>query len=180
MNGVTYPSDALPVRDYIPYSVLTHSTALVAWLSIRAGNPFKVWELDVSNPSRNPRYTTSDAGLIGFEPRPGYCAKWVRQVHEFVYRAPWEYRAANANGVAQIAAQRGLVIPESELSPGDLVFCEKVSPPHGHIAIYLGEWAGTKWVGENTLASRGGGPGLAVTPLEELRRDGITLTVQAR
>lgn len=154
--------DVLPVQA-IPRAVLAHPYTLYAWLAARAGNP------------------------LGFTTTPGWCSRFTREVIEHVDRAPWPLRRATANRVASAIRQDrpDLIINPGgllarERRPGDLIYWEQVALPYGHVAFYAGAWDGQEWTIENTTARRGGGPGLAVIPLDAVRSGEITLVARWR
>lgn len=80
---------------------------------------------------------------------PERCAQFVRMLCEQVGISP--YQIGDVYGVAQRRGHQGEVWATdleiglrdagklaSDLMPGDLLFVEGVSPPYGHVAIYLG------------------------------------------
>lgn len=116
-----------------------------------------------------------------FESRGGWCAKFVRQVYEKALDLPpfsWPYTAPSAKlgaAKARTLAARGigtLIHLDKDIEPGDIIYLENASPREfGHVVIYIG-WlhsGNVRTVAENTLARRGGGPGLALTPYDTVR-----------
>jgi len=82
---------------------------------------------------------------VTFEWRPGYCARFIRQLHEAVLDLDshtWKYRADSARGMAKLLyadgkkAAVGEKVELSDLQPGDLLFWN--TGKHGHVAIYVG------------------------------------------
>ncbi|MCD6350985.1 MAG: CHAP domain-containing protein [Armatimonadetes bacterium] len=102
---------------------------------------------------------------ISFEPREaGYCAEFVREVHEAALGLPaytWPYRGASAREVERKLRAAGKQIPASARRPGDVVAFNRAWPGRwGHVAIYLGKDArGQDLVAEDTRS------GIRINPI---------------
>jgi len=111
---------------------------------------------------RTPR---SPYGLVLFERRPGWCARFIRQLFEAVLGLPshsWEGRAESARGMAKVLFRAGKKAPVgetlecSDLQPGDLLFwTSEESQTFGHVALYVGNGETI----ENTSSRAGEGIG---------------------
>jgi len=91
----------------------------------------------------------------------GWCAKFVRQVHEAATGCGpgnWPYQAANAKLMEEKLEADGLAV----LNPvaGDIIAINRSSGIFGHIGVYLGDG----WFAENT-SSASRGPGTTISPV---------------
>lgn len=108
---------------------------------------------------------------------PGYCNRFVRQVHEAALGLPpmsWTYSAGTASTTIRKLERANKTLPPGVTrQPGDIVGWYDEQGP-GHIAIYLGNayGDGRLLVAENTSASRGypKAPGTKITQLKNIRK----------
>jgi hypothetical protein len=104
----------------------------------------------------------------------GYCARFIRQVHECALglRAyEWPYRAAHAKQMESNLKRAGLAVEKPQ--PGDIVCINNDAGKYGHIAILL---AGG-YIAENTSSSRRGipkEPGTKITKFSNSLRARVT------
>lgn len=94
----------------------------------------------------------------------GYCARFVRLVHEAVLRLPpwgWAWNAANARYMEAKLKANGLGVEEPE--PGDVVAFNRRTGRYGHIGIFLGDGL----FAENT-SSKVRGPGTVISDLSRM------------
>lgn len=105
----------------------------------------------------------------------GYCARFVREVHEVALgQKPytWPYRAENAMQMEEKLRSDGYAVTDGSLIPGDIIGVGKYSQPHGHIALYIGAINGVPTMAENTSSSLRGKPlakGTKYTPFKSLQ-----------
>jgi len=96
----------------------------------------------------------------------GYCARFVRQIHETALglrAGDWPLAAGSARDMtAKLEAYR---VPVAQRKPGDIVGIHKNSGRYGHIAIYLGVLDGKEVIAENTSSGKRGWPGKAGTKM---------------
>jgi hypothetical protein len=83
-------------------------------------------------------------GGVSFEPlKTGYCAAFVREVHEAALGLPeytWSYRGADAREVEAKLKAAGKQVPAEKRQAGDVVaFNRAWLGKFGHVAIYLGK-----------------------------------------
>lgn len=96
----------------------------------------------------------------------GYCARFVRQIHETALGlAPksWKYAAASARGITEKLDPYLVKIPARQ--PGDIVGIHRRSGKYGHVGIYLGMVDGKEVIAENTSSGKRGWPGKAGTKM---------------
>jgi len=85
----------------------------------------------------------------------GYCARFIRQLHETALGLgafEWAYRAGDALQMEANLKRAGLQV--GKLEPGDIVCLNKGAGKYGHIAIYLGGGE----IAENTSSGKRGAP----------------------
>lgn len=104
----------------------------------------------------------------------GYCARFIRQLHECALGLrsfEWAYRAGDTKQMESNLYRAGLRVEKPE--PGDIVALNKDSGPYGHIAI----WLGGGLIAENTSSGRRGKPrepGTKITPFSKALRARVT------
>lgn len=102
---------------------------------------------------------------ISFEPKEsGYCAEFVREVHEAALGLPahtWSFGAASAREMEKKLKAAGKQIPAEQRQPGDIVAFNRLWPSRwGHVAIYLGRDARGQ-----DLVAEDGSRGITINPI---------------
>ena len=102
---------------------------------------------------------------IHFEPREsGYCAEFVREVHEAALGLPahtWPFGAPSAREMEKKLKAAGKQIPAEQRQAGDIVAFNRLWPSKwGHIAIYVGQDARGQ-----DLVAEDGSRGIAINPI---------------
>ncbi|NMC34940.1 MAG: hypothetical protein GYA36_21170 [Veillonellaceae bacterium] len=102
--------------------------------------------------------------------RGGYCARFVRQVHEIacgLSDGGWEYAAGTATDMCDRLRAGGRQVDPATMRPGDILGINRNSGTYGHIAIYVGDGQ----IAENTSSATRGNPrspGTKLTPLADV------------
>ncbi len=100
----------------------------------------------------------------------GYCARFVRQVHESIMGLPpmsWAFAAPTARIMENLLRAAGRRVTGAP-RPGDIMAVNGGSGSYGHIGIYLGGGL----FAENTSSSRGPGTTLSSVSLVQSRVTG--------
>ncbi len=114
--------------------------------------------------------TYSHNGVIFDLRKGGYCARFVRQVHESVLGLPpmsWAFAAPTARVMENLLRAAGRQVTGAP-RPGDILAVNGGSGSYGHIGIYLGGGL----FAENTSSARGPGTTISNVSLVQSRVTG--------